>query len=90
MKIKKGFVLRDICGEKVVIAEGLENIDFSKMLNLNETAAFLWTECIKMGEIDENKLCDALFTEYEGITREQAIIDIRNMLAQWQELGLVE
>lgn len=90
MKIKNGFVLRDICGEKVIIAEGLENIDFSKMISLSDTAAFLWNKSIEMGEIDEEQLCDALFTEYEGMTREQALGDIRKMLAQWKELGLAE
>ena len=89
MKIKKGFVLRDICGEKVIIAEGLENIDFSKMISLNETAAFLWTASIDMDEIDENKLCDVLLSEYD-VTREQAIADIRQTLDKWQEHGLVE
>ena len=42
MKIKTGFELRDVCGEKVIIATGIENIDFSRMISLNESAAFLW------------------------------------------------
>ena len=42
MRIKKGFVLRDVCGEKIVVAEGKENIDFTKIINMNESAAFLW------------------------------------------------
>ena len=36
MKLKKGFALHDVCGEKVLIAEGIENVNFSKMIN-NET-----------------------------------------------------
>ena len=39
MKIKKGFELRNVCGEHVVIATGIENVDFSKMITLNESAA---------------------------------------------------
>ena len=39
MRIKKGFELRDVCGEKVVIASGIENVDFSQMIALNESAA---------------------------------------------------
>ena len=41
MKIKKGFELRDICGEKVIIASGIENIDFNKMISLNDLLAQL-------------------------------------------------
>ena len=91
MKLRKGLVLRDICGEKAVIAEGLENIDFSKMLSLNDTAAFIWETCTKMEEIDEEKICDAILTEYdEAPSREEIIADIRHTLANWEELGLVE
>ena len=42
MKIKKGFVLREMCGENIVAGEGLENINFNKLISLNATAAFLW------------------------------------------------
>ena len=42
MRKKKGFELRDVCGEHVIMAYGMENIDFSKISSLNETAAFLW------------------------------------------------
>ena len=42
MKQKKGLVLRDVCGEKVIIGEGLEAIDFGRLLCLNDTAAWLW------------------------------------------------
>lgn len=42
MKIKKDFKLREICGEYVVTAEGMQAVDFTKLISLNETAAFLW------------------------------------------------
>lgn len=29
MRIKEGFELRDVCGEKIVVAHGDRNIDFS-------------------------------------------------------------
>lgn len=42
MKIKEGFQLRDVCGEYVVVAHGMGNIDFSRMLHFNESAATVW------------------------------------------------
>ena len=42
MKIKNGFELREVCGENVIIAHGVDNIDFTKVISLNESAAFLW------------------------------------------------
>ena len=42
MRIKQGFVLREVCGEQVIMGEGLGALDFGKLLVLNETAAWLW------------------------------------------------
>ena len=42
MKTKQGFRLRQVCGENVIVGEGIENIDFSKIINMNESAAYLW------------------------------------------------
>ena len=42
MKIKKGFVLRNVCGENIIVAEGKENIDFTKIISMNESSAYLW------------------------------------------------
>ena len=59
MKIKKGFELRNVCGEHVVIATGIENVDFSKMISLNESAAYLW-KAVEEKEFDARLLADLL------------------------------
>ena len=41
MRLRTGFVLREICGEKVLSAEGKDVIDFSKLVRLNDTSAYL-------------------------------------------------
>jgi len=87
MKIRKGMELRDVCGEKVVIAEGLENLDFSKMINLNESAAYLW-KAIEKRDFSESDLVDLLCKEYE-VDRETATVDIRSLIASWKDEGLI-
>ena len=42
MKIKEGFELRSICGENIIIAHGKQNINFTKVISLNESAADVW------------------------------------------------
>ena len=42
MRIKPGFELRSICDEHIIIAHGLDNIDFTKVISLNESAADVW------------------------------------------------
>ena len=42
MKTKKGFNIRNVCGENIIVAEGKENIDFSNIISMNESSAYLW------------------------------------------------
>ena len=35
MKQKEGFVLRTVCGEHVIVGEGLGTIDFGKLINFD-------------------------------------------------------
>ena len=64
MKIKNGFELRVVCGEAIVVAHGLENIDFSKIINLNESAAYLW-RAVEGKDFDAPMLAQLLTEEYE-------------------------
>ena len=88
MKIKKGFELRKICGENIVIAHGVENIDFTKIITLNESAAFIWQQ-VEGKEFTEADMVKILLDEYE-VEESQAQADVKKLLASWQEAGLVE
>ena len=89
MKQKEGFILRNVCGENVIVGEGLGTIDFGKLISLNETAAWLWKKAGEMGEFDVDSLTSALCEEYE-VNKERARQDVEKMLAQWVELKIVE
>jgi len=89
MRQKKGFVLRDVCGEHVIVGEGLGTIDFGKLISLNETAAWLWRRAGEIDDFDIPRLTKALCDEYD-VTEEQARQDVTKMVGQWQELGIVE
>ena len=89
MKQKEGFVLRDVCGEHVIVGEGLGTIDFGKLISLNETAAWLWRKAAEMVDFSVDTLTTALCEEYD-VAPETAKDDVTKMVAQWQELGIVE
>ena len=89
MKLKVGFVLRQVCGENVITGEGLGAINFGKLLALNETAAWLWKEAEAQGEFTVNSLADKLCEEYE-VTAEQARQDVDAIVKKWQEVEVVE
>ena len=88
MKIKAGFELLDVCGEAVIVAHGKENMDFSKVINLNESAAYLWRE-VQGLDFDEELLSILLCREYE-VDDDVAERDSRLIMEQWLQAGLVE
>lgn len=88
MKIKNGFVLRKICGQSVISGEGLSQVNFSKLISLNDTAAYLW-ESVEGKEFDAKTLKDLLLERYE-VSEEVALRDAEALLAKWTEMELLE
>ena len=88
MKIKNGFELRDVCGENVIIAHGVENIDFTKVITLNESAAFIWKQ-VEGKDFTEDDVVKFLLDEYE-VEESQVQTDVKNLLVSWVKAGLVE
>ena len=88
MRIKEGFELREICGEHVILSHGMDNIDFSKIISLNETAAFLWKQAVGKEAISEDRLVSSLLEAYE-VDEETARKDVAQVLAKWREIGLL-
>ena len=89
MKQKDGFVLRQVCGENVIVGEGLSAIDFGKLLSLNETAAWLWQKAKELGDFTVEQLADALCEEYE-VDAETARRDVTDIVAAWKDSGVID
>ena len=88
MKIKQGFELRTICGEAIIVAHGIENIDFSKIISLNESAAYLWRNVVDK-EFDANTLAHLLTEEYD-VDEATALADAQKVIQDWSDAGLAE
>ena len=89
MKQKEGLVLRQICGENVVVAEGLKVVDFGKMVSMNDTAVWVWEKCSELGDFTTEQLADALCQEY-NVEPEKALNDVNRLLGEWKDLGMIE
>ena len=89
MKIKEGFVLRQVCGENVIVGEGLGAINFGKLLALNDTAAWLWQRAKAQGNCTVESLAEALCEEYE-VSIDDAKADVASIIAEWQKVGVIE
>lgn len=88
MKIKDGFVLREICGEKIISGEGLNQVNFSKFIRLNDSAAFLLKK-VEHEEFTAETLAKLLCGEYE-ISEEIAAKDAEALCKSLVEAGIVE
>lgn len=86
MKIKTGLFLHKIGDECIVMQDGSSHIDFSKILNLNPTAKYLW-EALGHKEFDTNKVTHLLTDRYE-VSEEQARRDAEEFIKRIQEAGV--
>ena len=62
MKIKDGFLLRQVAGQNVVMPMG-GDLNLNMMITLNDTGAFLWKQLET--DSDEAALVAALLAEYD-------------------------
>ena len=81
MKLKEGFVLREVLGEKVVLPSG-ENLDLNMMITLNETAELIWQRLTVGAEMDE--LVQALLAEYD-VDEARAKASVERFVARLKE-----
>ena len=73
MKIKDGFILRNVAGHNVVVPIGQATIDFNGLISLNDTGAFIFEQMLN--EITRDELVQAVINEY-GIDGELAQKDV--------------
>ncbi len=88
MKAKPGFSLRNVCGEHIIVAEGQDNIDFSKVISMNESAAYLW-QAVNGREFTAETLAAMLMDEYE-VDSDTAAMDAKEIADKWLEAGITE
>lgn len=87
MRIKEGFVMRDVAGQAVAVATGEASKSFHGMIKLNSTGSKIWRG-IEAGD-DETVIAESLASEY-GIDPQQALADINAFIARMREIGIAE
>lgn len=84
MKKNKDIVMRSVCGAKFLIEES--DVDFNRLITLNETAAFLWEALPEDEEICTDTLVEKLTAEYD-VDAEEARANINDLLQKMLEVG---
>ena len=80
--------MRNLGNEHIIVGEGLAQVNFNKMVALNDTAAYLW-ESVAGKEFTSADLVKLLLDKYE-VTEEVASADVDNLIKKWIEAELVE
>ncbi len=87
MKIKEGFLVREVSGQTVIIPDGEKNVDFKGMIKLNESAKLIW-EALAKGK-DEEAVADELAEKY-GLSKEKALSDVQSFTDRMRKEGFLE
>lgn len=86
MRIKDGFVLREVAGKAVVIATGEASECFHGMIKLNGTGRVIW-EGLAEGLSDE-AIAAGLARDYD-VDPAQAAADVCEFVGQVREAGFL-
>lgn len=87
MKIKDGFVIREIAGESIVIATGELSKTFHGMIKLNSTGKEIW-QMLTDGS-DEDAIC-AAFAEKYDVDKDSVVSDVKRFVDVVRNAGLLE
>lgn len=88
MKIKDGFILRDVGGKTFVVAVGELSKKFKGMITLNETGKLIWQELTKGASAEE--IVDKIMAEYECDDKNLVQSDVNTFIAKLERDGVLE
>lgn len=86
MKLKEGFVLREIAGECVVVSIN-SSLDLNGMITLNDTAKTLW-RALEGGVENMDELAAALTAEYD-VDEKMARMAAESFVLKLRELNFL-
>ena len=87
MRILEGLVLRPLGSEFIVTGDGISRVDFSKVVSMNATAAYLWN-ALQDREFEAEDLVP-LLTERYDVDEATARADARALVESWLKAGIV-
>lgn len=87
MKIKSGFILREVAGNYIVVSVGERVKEFNGVITLNDSGVFLWKKLEKGATEDE--LIGALLNEYE-VEEAVAKSDVSEFISKLKDANLLK
>ena len=85
MKLKEGFIMRQVAGETIVVPSG-DELNLNMMITLNDTGKFLWQR-LEAGA-DPEELVQGMLAEYD-VDEQTARRGVERFVAKLQERGFL-
>ncbi|MGE5417239.1 MAG: PqqD family protein [Acidobacteriota bacterium] len=86
MKIKDGFILREVAGQWLVVPLGERVVEFNGMITLSESGALIWKALETESSVDD--LVAKVLSEYD-IDEATARADVDEFLGMMREKELL-
>lgn len=88
MKIKKGFVLEKVGDSYLACATGKLAREFSGLVKLNETGAFIWSVFAE-ADVSADEAAERVIAEFD-ISKDIALADINAFVENLKKNGIIE
>lgn len=87
MRIKDGYIIREVAGSNIVVPVGDEQVSFGGIMTLNPVGAFVWKR-LENGATKQ-ELVEAVLSEYE-VDRQTASADIDRYIEKLRQKNIIE
>ena len=88
MRVKEGFILREVAESNVIVAVGEASRHFKGLIKINETGAFIFRE-LQKGNFDTDYLASLLANEYD-VDKGAAKVDVEVFIKSLKDAKIVE
>ena len=87
MKIKNGFIARNVGGKRMVVATGAQSKTFGGVMSLNGSGSLLWDALVECA--DREALVAKVLDTYD-IDRATAEADVDSFIVTLREAGVLD
>jgi len=87
MKIKDGFILKDVAGSKIVIATGSAKLDFNGVITFNDVGADVFTMLDGTKSVEE--IVAHIAADY-GVSEDIVKTDVNKLIEKMKKHKLIE
>ncbi|KAA8825664.1 PqqD family protein [Bifidobacterium myosotis] len=87
MKVKHGFVMRDVAGQTVIIATGEVSRTFQGMIRVNDTGKVIWSGLNDGLTVDQ--IVDKVIAEFD-VDRATATADVETFIGKMRDNGFLD